>query len=78
MVVSSGLPWWTRHDQAQSGGPGFLAVPYRLLTTFGDYVLFKGGIDNIVASGRFDGKWRLPPDAAAKLQASGAVHLNEP
>ena len=76
LVVSSGLPWWTRHDQVQIGGLSFLGVRYRLLLSFGDYVLFKGGIDNVIAAGRFDRNWKLPPEALAKLRASGAVHLN--
>ncbi|HYO83503.1 MAG TPA: dienelactone hydrolase family protein, partial [Bryobacteraceae bacterium] len=75
VVVSSGLPWWTRHDQAPPRGLPFLSVPYRILGTLGDFVLFKGGLDNVVAEGRFDNKWQLPQDTAARLRATGAVTL---
>lgn len=75
VVVSSGLPWWTRLDQANRPGLPFLAAPYRTLQSFGDYIVFKGGIDNVIAEGRFDKQWKLPPDIADKLRATGAVEV---
>lgn len=75
VVVSSGLPWWTRLDQARRPGLPFIAAPYRTLQSFGDFILFKGGLDNVVVEGRFDRKWKFPPEAAAKLRATGAVEV---
>ncbi len=75
VVVASGLPWWTGADNIDRGGYRFAPAPYRLLSSFGDYVVFKGGIDHVLAEGRFDGDWKLPADAAEKLRATGVVSL---
>jgi hypothetical protein len=75
VVVSSGLPWWTRLDQAKRPGLPFIAAPYRTLQSFGDYIVFKGGIDDVIAEGRFDNQWKLPPGVAEKLRATGAVEV---
>ena len=74
-VVNSGLPWWTGATEANRGGDRFAPEPYRLLSTFGDYVLFKGSLAHVVAEGRFDANWRVPPDAAAKMRATGTVTI---
>jgi alkanesulfonate monooxygenase SsuD/methylene tetrahydromethanopterin reductase-like flavin-dependent oxidoreductase (luciferase family) len=66
VVVNSGLPWWTGAD---SRG----ALPWRVLQDFGDFVLFKGSLEQIVAQGRFDRDWKTPPDPAAKMRESGTV-----
>jgi len=73
VVVSSGLPWWTGAAEANRGGDRFAPEAYRLLSTFGDYILFKGSLAHVVAEGRFDSSWKAPPDAAIKLRASGVV-----
>ena len=73
VVVSSGLPWWTGAAEVNRGGDRYAPEPYRLLTTFGDFVLFKHSLANVVCEGRFDNQWRLPPELAAKLDASGTV-----
>jgi pimeloyl-ACP methyl ester carboxylesterase len=75
VVVSSGLPWWTRLDQAQRDGLPFIAAPYRTLQSFGDYILFKGGLDNVIAEGRFDNSWKLPSGVVETLRATGAVEV---
>ena len=75
VVVSSGLPWWTRIDQAERPGLSFLAAPYRALLSFGDYLLFRGGVHNVVAEGRFDRMWQLPPDPAERIRATRAVEV---
>jgi enterochelin esterase-like enzyme len=75
VVVSSGLPWWTGSDEAQRGGYRFAPEQYRLLSTFGDYVLFKGGLKNVLAEGRFDRNGRVPADATAKVMGAGTVSL---
>ena len=53
----------------------FLNTPQHALTTFGDYFLFRGGLDNIIAEGRFDRNWKLTPDAAAKFRDTQAVEV---
>jgi predicted esterase len=73
LLVSSGLPWWTGAEEARRGGPPFAPDRYRLLSTFGDYILFKGSLANVVAEGRFDTNWKVPPADSARLMASGTV-----
>jgi predicted esterase len=46
VVVNSGLPWWTRADQADRGGMPFVNSNFRTLVTFGDFVLFCGGLED--------------------------------
>lgn len=75
VLVSSGLPWWTGAEDVQRGGYRFAPEQYRLLSTFGDYILFKGGLKNVLAEGRFDRSGRLPADAAAKVMGAGTVSL---
>jgi poly(3-hydroxybutyrate) depolymerase len=73
-LVSSGLPWWTGAEEARPAiGTLFAPPQFRLLQTFGDYILFKGSLANVMAEGRFDHNWKLPPDAAAKMVATGTV-----
>ncbi len=73
VLVNSGLPWWTGADQARRGGPQFAPDQYSLLSTFGDYVLFKGSLANVIAEGRFDNNWKVPPADAPKLLTSGTL-----
>jgi len=75
VVVSSGRPWWTGADEVDRGGYRFAPDQYRLLSTFGDYLVFKGSLKVVLAEGRFDRDWRLPADAAEKLRATGVVAL---
>ena len=75
VVIHSGLPWWTRFDQINRYELAFLNTPAHALTTFGDYVLFRGGLDNVVTEGRFDRKWKLTAEAADKIRATGAVEV---
>lgn len=74
-LVSSGLPWWAGADEAARGGYPLAPPQFRLLSTFGDYILFKGSLSNVVAEGRFDQNWKLPADAAPKILASGTVSI---
>lgn len=67
VLVNSGLPWWT--GDPKRGGDPFAPAQYRLLSTFGDYVLFQGSLAHIVAEGRFDQNWKLPAEAALKMQS---------
>lgn len=75
-LVSSGLPWWTGAVDARRGGPPFVPEQFRLLATFGDYVLFKGGLANVVSEGRFDSNWKVPAGDAAKMLATGTVTIH--
>jgi predicted esterase len=74
-VVSSGLPWWTRADQASRPGLALNPLPYRVLESFADFILFKGGLENVITEGYFDRDWKLPPAAAAKMLETGAITL---
>ncbi len=73
ILVSSGLPWWTGAEEANRGGYRFAPEPYRLLSTFGDYILFKGSLANVLAEGRFDRNGKVAPQIAEKLRATGTV-----
>jgi hypothetical protein len=73
VLVNSGLPWWTGAEEANRGGYRFAPEPYRLLSTFGDYVLFKGSLANVLAEGRLGRDGKVPPQAAEKLRAAGTV-----
>jgi poly(3-hydroxybutyrate) depolymerase len=75
VVVHSGLPWWTRFDQTDRFELPFLKTPQHTLTTLGDYVVFRGGLDNAIVEGRFDRNWKLPADAAAKIRSLGAIEV---
>lgn len=75
-LVSSGLPWWTGADEANRSGNSPAPEQFRLLSSFGDYILFKGSLANVVAEGRFDRNWKVPADAAAKLLAPGTVTVH--
>ena len=76
ILVSSGLPWWTGADDAARGGSRNLPEQYRLLSTFGDYILFRGSLANVVAEGRFDSNWKVPAAESAKMLATGTVTIH--
>jgi pimeloyl-ACP methyl ester carboxylesterase len=76
VLVNSGLPFWTGAEEARRGGYPLAPAQYRLLTTFGDYVLFKGSLAHVVAEGRFDRNWKVPAGAAANLTAAGTVTVH--
>lgn len=75
-LVSSGLPWWSGADTRNRGGDPFAPAQYRLLSTFGDYVLFEGSLGHVVAEGRFDRNWKVPADVAAKMTSTGTVTVH--
>ena len=52
------------------------AAPYRLLGTFGDYILFEGSLAHVVAEGRFDRNSKVPAEAARKMLATGTVTIH--
>jgi len=73
-LVNSGLPWWTGAEESNAPGYSWAPMPYRMLSGFGDYVLFRGSVTQVVAEGRFDANWKLPPDAAARMGATVKIH----
>lgn len=77
VLISSGLPWWHAPEGQTAQGGGLFGgdVDALRLSGMGDFLLFHRSPDNVIASGRFDRQWQLPPDAAAAIQRSGAVEI---
>ncbi|HOK47091.1 MAG TPA: hypothetical protein PLK67_14215, partial [Bryobacteraceae bacterium] len=73
VLVSSGLPWWAGAEFSRRPGLNYTGTPASVLPALGDFILFKGSLDNVVAEGRFDRNWKLPAEAAARIKATGAV-----
>jgi hypothetical protein len=75
-LISSGLPWWTGAEESRPPvGVSFAPPRFRLLETFGDYILFKGSLANVVAEGRFDRNWKVPAADASTMMATGTVTI---
>jgi poly(3-hydroxybutyrate) depolymerase len=76
-LVSSGLAWWEGGERAARASFRWqwMSLAYRLLVSFEDYVVFSGSVENVIAEGRFDRRWRAPEAQAAKLRATGAVDV---
>jgi hypothetical protein len=75
LLVSSGTPWWVTSDINARSALRFLPRQIRLLQSFGDYIVFRGTVDDIIAEGLFDRNWRLPEKDAETLRATGAVRV---
>lgn len=85
VLVSSGLPWWTRSAPAPAGFAAMAdperrrwrphAPPGGPLMYMPDFVLFRGGADQVVAEGHFDREWRIRAADRQALSAAGAVRL---
>ncbi len=75
VLVNSGLPFWTGEDRVKRPGLPFLAGPHTVLQSFGDFILFKGSLEDVVAEGRFEPNWKVPEGAAAKMRETGAVTI---
>ena len=75
VLVNSGLPWWTGAVRANRYQLRYIPSPHQALLSFGDFVLFKGSLENVIAEGKFDRSWKVPADLAAKLTATGAVEV---
>jgi hypothetical protein len=73
VLVNSGLPFWTGAEAAARGGDPFAPPTLRLLSTFGDYVLFRGSLAQVIQEGRFDREWKVPAAPATKMTATGTV-----
>jgi pimeloyl-ACP methyl ester carboxylesterase len=74
VLVSSGLPWWTGAEESGGAGYSWAPMQFRLLSGFGDYILFRGSVTQVVAEGRFDGNWKLPGDAAGRMGVTVNIH----
>jgi len=72
VLVNSGLPFWTGWEDGR-GGDHYAPWQYRELSGLGDFVVFKGSMAHVVASGRFDSSWKVPADLAAKMTATGTI-----
>ena len=70
VAVSSGLPWWTG---AEMTGWRFLPPAQGLLSTYKDFLFFKGSAKNVLAEGYFDDNWRVPESAVPALKESGVI-----
>lgn len=75
IAVNSGLPWWTGAADSGSDAARSSSVPFRVLQSFPDFILFKGGLRGVVAEGFFDRDWKAPADLAEKMRATGAVEV---
>ncbi len=74
LLINSGLPWWTpRAHGGAEAGYRFGGVKAEALKNLGDYLLFRGSPDEVVAEGKFDNNWQLPADAAKRLESAGAA-----
>jgi len=74
VLVNSGLPWWTGAEDVNRGAVSrFAPAQYRLLSTFGDYILFKGSLANVLAEGRYDRSGKPP-----QFESGGTVTLGGP
>ncbi|HYL78840.1 MAG TPA: hypothetical protein VEU96_31915 [Bryobacteraceae bacterium] len=73
VLIDSGLPWWTGGEEANRPGLPFVPLRYRLLLSFGDYILFKGSLDNVVAQGIFTNDWKIAPADLEKMKKTGAI-----
>jgi poly(3-hydroxybutyrate) depolymerase len=74
-LINSGLPWWTGAEFTKRPGSRFINTPYRVLLSLGDYIVFRGGLENVVAEGSFDSNWKLAGPEAEKIGATGAVEV---
>lgn len=75
VLVNSGRPFWTGADKATRPVFQFTPPLERTLMGFGDFILFKGSLENVVAEGSFDRSWRMPAEQAAKMAATGTVQI---
>ena len=75
VLVSSGLPWWTGAAESGRIVNRYQPQPLAELGTFGDYLVFKGSLANVVAEGRFDRTWKVPSADITKMTATGAVEV---
>lgn len=81
VVISSGIPFWQSVPESQAIGTSTVSgrtryrfsgsTDARVLTSFPDFVLFKGGNNQVVAEGYFNHDWSLPAQSMEKMNATG-------
>jgi hypothetical protein len=76
VVVNSGLSWWEGLERTDRLNRRYYPRAMALWS-FGDYILFKGSLDRVVAEGLFDSQWRVPAEQATLLTNSGAVQVRK-
>jgi dienelactone hydrolase len=76
LLVNSGLEWWTPSGKNKmEQGITFMRSPAESLRNLGDFVLFKGSLDNILVQGNFDNNWKLPEQAKSDMKKTGVVDV---
>ena len=75
VLINSGLPFWTGWQRVKRPGLSFLNGPQAVLRSLGDFILFKGSLEDVIAEGRLGANWKVPQDAAARMLATGAVTI---
>lgn len=63
IVVNEGLPWWQGGERTSRGGYGFLPLQHRILMSIDEFLLFRGGVAEVVAEGFLAQQWaKLPAE----------------
>lgn len=75
VAVNSGLPFYAGAEMARRGGLRFLTAPNQLIDSFGDFIFFKGSLENVVTEGNFDRDWKLPAEARSRMAESGVIRM---
>jgi pimeloyl-ACP methyl ester carboxylesterase len=76
LLINSGLEWWTPSGKNQGQqGITFMRSGVESLGDLGDFVLFKGSLDNIIVQGNFDNNWKLPESSRSDMKKTGVVDL---
>lgn len=73
LAISSGIPFYTGVDRVRRGAPAFLNSPFALTETLGDFLLFRGSLENVIFEGSFDDYWRLSAEAEMRLRQAGVL-----
>ena len=74
VLVSSGVPWWRFDIDPKSDGLDFKgAIPPLMLSDTDDFILWDDHNSRVVARGRFDEKWGVPPEVEEAMR--GVVRI---
>ena len=82
VVVCSGKPWWPVNDSTSKAlfaksSLRFMSGPISLIMGDDDYIFYKGSMDDVIASGRFDDTWQVPAADATKMELTGQVNFTD-
>jgi poly(3-hydroxybutyrate) depolymerase len=76
LLINSGLEWWTPSEEKKGKQDvTFMRSATEYLRNLGDFVLFKGSLDNIIVQGNFDNHWELPESAKSDMKKTGVVDI---